>query len=203
MPKVKLKYPPQRELKPEVLLDSSLLPDDDNTFEGIVPPSEVYLLLSNLQNKSKALLAGGSLRDMIAGKQVSDWDIFTTAMFNEAVDFLFSQPLVDKESICQVTSCISGPDYSDHIIYVLECRVHGVKEPVQIIGQEKIDDTFLSYHPLNSSRVAWDGTKNFIFTPSFLSFVTQRKHVVMNADALSQRYIEKIKHKYKGWAWEV
>lgn len=165
-------------------------------------PQELQAFLGNsAMYTTKTALAGGAIRDLVNGENVSDWDLFTQMQYDAAVSFLRNHPDVELNSLTQVTGGVSGPEYTGNIRYVLEFYVLGLDEKVQLIGVDDVHKHIKTEFPLGASRCSYDGHM-FRYTMSFARDMHNKTFTVMNANSLTQKYINKLKRKYE-WEWRV
>lgn len=149
------------------------------------------------------LLAGGALRDLLNGVEVSDWDLFTDIPYSYVIALLTNNPSVS--GVTMVTGAGGAtPVYSGPVQYVFQFRIEGVEEVVQLIGVNSyVEKHVLEQFCVSTSGVVFCVDKGFRHTELFTTSVISRAIYVTNATTLQQSYVNKMKEKYKGWTWIV
>lgn len=169
-------------------------------------PKEVLSLINAMPMGRQHVVAGGSVRDMLLGNSVSDYDIYTTMSVTEAQAFLhhyqgvandFTPRFVVPNGAAEVV------DYKGNVRYIIEFYVDGVDERIELIGVDNVEDYVCREFSVGTSRVMFHPRKGFYATLSFLLDIATRCITIKNADNLTEKYKRKMKIKFNGWEWKV
>ena len=173
-------------------------------FSGFNINQQVRDFIEALDAYRPAALLGGAVRDLMFGKSVSDYDVYSNLTKDEAVTILGKlKRQFGIQGLTQVVQSQQSADpcYDGPVNCVLEFYVAGVDEPVQLVClNDHPLDYAGRYFSLDICRVGWTpfpgGDGRILFTDSFYK-AKLGVIGIMNAGSLTNRYLDKIIKKYQ------
>jgi hypothetical protein len=180
-----------------------------NGFSGLNINPQVRNFIEALDSYRPAVLLGGAVRDLMYGKTVNDYDVYTYLTKDEALIILGKlKRQFGIQGLTQVVQSEQSADpcYDGPVNSVFEFYVAGVDEPIQLVClNDHPLDYAGRYFSLDICRVGWSpfpgGDGRILFTDSFYK-AKLGVIGIMNAGNLSNRYLNKIIEKYKLYSIE-